>query len=394
MHSGGTKTVNQPWMTRWLGSSIDAAAIDGRKTLWQRLAVGAIAAALVTANLGPQIGAAWLGIAYGAEGLAWFATRRVLQGQQGDLAERFIYMLCVTFLAANWAFLTLLYWLSGRPGLQYVAIVVASAQLIHAQAFTFRSRAVLAIQAVIPAGVLVTLMLFYSDLAGLEWMTAAIGTAATLGYVASSALANRKAARALDASRDELEKIAYSDALTALANRRRFTADMRQLLDYSRRHGTRFALVLIDLDRFKDINDRLGHDVGDALLVAAARRLQELTADDDSVARLGGDEFAVLMSDASDHQRVADFCQSIIDNVAAQLDIDGTQVSATSSVGVAVFPQDGSGQESLYKAADKALYAAKTGGRNTWRAFGVEPDGGVADGGVAGGDAEPPPEQR
>ncbi len=384
MNSAGTHKGGQAWMTRWLGPSIDAAAIDGRKTLWQRLVVAAIAAALVTANLGPQIGAAWLGIAYGAEGLAWFATRRVLQGQQGDLAERFIYILCVTFLAANWAFLTLLYWLSERPGLQYVAILVASAQLIHAQAFTFRSRAVLAIQAVIPAGVLVTLMLFYSDLAGLEWMTAAIGTAATLGYVASSAMANRKAARALDASRDELEKIAYSDALTALANRRRFTADMRQLMDYSRRHGTRFALVLIDLDRFKDINDRLGHDVGDALLVAAARRLQELTADDDSVARLGGDEFAVLISDASDHQRIADFCQSIIDNVAAQLDIDGTQVSATSSVGVAVYPQDGSGQESLYKAADKALYAAKTGGRNTWRAFGAKDDGNE-------GGGDPPP---
>jgi len=145
---------------------------------------------------------------------------------------------------------------------------------------------------------------------------------------------------------------------------------MRRLMEYSRRHGTRFALVLIDLDRFKDVNDRLGHDVGDALLVASARRLQELTADDGSVARLGGDEFAVLISDASDGQRVADFCQSIIDNVAARLDVDGTEITATSSVGFAVFPQDGAGQEALYKAADKALYAAKSGGRNTWRASG------------------------
>jgi diguanylate cyclase (GGDEF)-like protein len=381
MLSAGELKVGQPWFARWLGPSIDAAAVDGRKTLWQRLAVGAVAAVLVTANLGPKVGAAWLAIAYGAEGLAWFATRRVLKGQTGDLSERLIYLLCVTFLALNWAFLTLLYWLSGRPGLQYVAIVVASAQLIHAQAFTFRSRAILAIQAVIPGGVLVTLMLFYSNLEGLEWMTAAIGTAATLGYVGSSALANRASARALDASRDELEKIAYSDALTALANRRRFTQDMRRLMEYSRRHGTRFALVLIDLDRFKDINDRLGHDVGDALLVAAAQRLQELTADDDSVARLGGDEFAVLISDASDKQRVADFCQRIIDSVAAQLDVDGTRISATSSVGVAVYPQDGAGQESLYKAADKALYAAKTGGRNTGRAFEARPDDGEGDGG-------------
>ena len=233
----------------------------------------------------------------------------------------------------------------------------------------------------IPAGVLVTLMLSYSKLAGLEWITAAIGVLATLGYVGTSAYANRAAARALDASRDELEKIAYSDALTTLANRRRFTDDMRRLMDYSRRHGTRFALVLIDLDRFKDINDRLGHDVGDALLVAAARRLQELTANDDSVARLGGDEFAVLMSDASDSQRVADFCQSIIDNVSAELDVDGAQITATSSVGVAVYPKDGAGQEALYKAADTALYAAKTGGRNTWRAYigNGKPDGGATE---------------
>ena len=373
LHSADNRKTETPWLERWLGPSIDAAATDGRKTLWQRLAVGAVAAALVSANLGPKAGGAWLAIAYGAEGLAWFATRRVLQGQPGDIAERLIYLLCVSFLALNWAFLTLLYWLSGRPGLQYVAILVASAQLIHAQAFTYRSRAVLAIQGVVPGGVLVTLMLFYSNLKGLEWITAAVGTAATLAYVASSAFANRAAARALDDSRDELEKIAYSDALTTLANRRRFTQDMQRLVDYSRRHGTRFALVLVDLDRFKDINDRLGHDVGDALLVAAARRLQELTADDDSVARLGGDEFAVLISDASDQQRVADFCQSIIDNVSAQLDVDGTQIAATSSVGVAVFPQDAAGQESLYKAADKALYAAKSGGRNTWRAFGDGP---------------------
>jgi diguanylate cyclase (GGDEF)-like protein len=370
MHSAGEQPAGQPWIARWLGPSIDKAAIDGRKSLWQRLAVGAVAAALVTANLGPEVGGSWLAIAYGAEGLAWFATRRVLQGQSGELTERLTYLLCVTFLALNWAFLTLLYWLSERPGLQYVAILVASAQLIHAQAFTYRSRAVLAIHAVIPGGVLVTLMLFYSNLQGLEWTTAAVGTAATLAYVASSALANRAAARALDASRDELEKIAYSDALTTLANRRRFTEDMRRLMDYSRRHGTRFALVLIDLDRFKDVNDKLGHDVGDALLIASARRLQELTAGDGSVARLGGDEFAVLISDASDGQRVADFCQSIIDNVAARLEVDGAEITATSSVGFAVFPQDGAGQEALYKAADKALYAAKTGGRNTWRASG------------------------
>lgn len=356
-------------MQRWLGPSIDAAAIDGHKKLWQRLFVAAVAAALVTANLGPQVGASWLAIAYGGAGLGWFASRRQLAGEPGTPADRLVHLLCVALGSINWAFLSLLYWLSGSPGLQFVAILIASAQLIHAQAFAFRSRAVLAIQATVPAAVLITLMLFYADLKGLEWITAAIGVIATLAYVAASARANRIAALALDASRDELEGIAYSDALTALANRRRFTQDMLRLMDYSLRHGTRFALVLIDLDRFKDINDQLGHDVGDALLVAAARRLQGLTIGGDCVARLGGDEFAVLIADAGDDSKVSDFCQRIIDDVTARVQVKGAQVETTSSVGVAIYPSDGAGQEELYKAADIALYLAKQSGRNTWRAF-------------------------
>lgn len=369
MGSGASRVNRKLWIERWLGPSIDYAAVDGHKTMWQRLMVGGVAALLVTANLGPTVGAAWLAIAYGGEGLAWFSTRRLLGGAVGSPAERLIYLLCVTILSLNWAFLTLLYWLSGRIGLQFVAIVVASAQLIHAQGFTFRSRAVLAIQAAIPGGVLVTLLLFYAGLQGLEWFTAATGVIATLAYVAGSARANRLSAVALDASRDELEKIAYSDALTTLANRRRFTEDMRRLMDYSRRHGTRFALVLIDLDRFKNVNDRLGHDVGDALLIEAARRLKNLTSGGDCVARLGGDEFAVLIADAADSDRVANFCQQIIENVSAGVDVNGAKVGATSSVGVAIYPADGRGEDELYKAADLALYDAKNAGRNTWRAF-------------------------
>ncbi|MBC7520907.1 MAG: GGDEF domain-containing protein [Sandarakinorhabdus sp.] len=371
----GTSGVNRKlWIERWLGPSIDYAAVDGYKTMWQRLIVAGVATLLVTANLGPTVGAAWLAIAYGGEGLAWFSTRRLMRGAVGTPAERLIYLLCVAILSLNWAFLTLLYWLSGRIGLQFVAIVVASAQLIHAQGFTFRSRAVLAIQATIPGGVLVTLLLFYAGLQGLEWFTAATGIFATLAYVAASARANRLSAVALGASRDELERIAYSDALTTLANRRRFTEDMRRLMDYSRRHGTRFALVLIDLDRFKNINDQLGHDVGDAMLVEAARRLRDLTSGSDCVARLGGDEFAVLIADAADSNRVASFCQKIIENVSAGVNVNGETVGATSSVGVAIYPADGRGADELYKAADLALYDAKNAGRNTWRAF----DGGLA----------------
>ncbi len=360
------------WLARWLGPSIDAAAIDGHRTLLQRLVVGLIAAILLGANLNYVAGAIWFLIMAASEGLGRIASSRQLRNLPGTVTERLVYLLCICSGTINWSLMPLFYWLTGRPGLQFVSILVASAMLIHAQAYTFRSRAVLAIQAGIPAGVLASMMLVYSKLEGLQLATAAIGVAATLFYVAHSANANRAAAQALDQSRDELETIAYSDALTALANRRRFSEDMRQLMEYSRRHGTRFALVLIDLDRFKDVNDRLGHDVGDALLVSAARRLQGLISSGDRIARLGGDEFAVLIADAADSDRVEGFCKRIIESFDLRVDIDGASVSTTSSVGVAIYPSHGVAQETLYKAADMALYAAKNGGRNTWRAFNNE----------------------
>ena len=375
MSNSATSANRMAGSERWLGPSIDAAAIDGRKTRWQRVIAGAVAAALIAANLGWKIGALWICAAYATEFLSWLLARRQHLGRNASAGERAWYLIAVTLSMSNWSVAALLYWFNGSTGFQIVAIVIASAQLIHAQAFSFRSRAVLFITGAIPAAVLAAIVLVFARLSGLELFTAGLGVAATLAYVVAGAHANRVAARALDRSRDELEKIAYSDALTTLANRRRFTEDMRRLMAYSQRHGTRFALVLIDLDRFKDINDQLGHAAGDALLVAAADRLRALTMGDDCVARLGGDEFAVLIADAGDSHRVGTFCQEILDSVAVALEFDGAALAATSSIGVAIYPNDGKGHEALYKAADIALYAAKNSGRNTWRAF----DGGLVE---------------
>jgi diguanylate cyclase (GGDEF)-like protein len=174
----------------------------------------------------------------------------------------------------------------------------------------------------------------------------------------------------LQESHRQLEAIAFLDALTGLPNRRMFSRDVQRLMADARRTGQRFGLVLIDVDRFKQINDTLGHDVGDALLVNIAERLKQGVRDNDTVARLGGDEFALLLAG-----RELGLEQEGIDTVCARLQemfqqpvIQGDlPLQAGLSMGVALFPNHGDSADRLYKSADLALYAAKRAGRGTWR---------------------------
>ena len=174
---------------------------------------------------------------------------------------------------------------------------------------------------------------------------------------------------ALELSQSELKKLAYFDALTGLANRRMFTQNVERLLAPTERQAPAFALVLVDLDKFKLINDTLGHDAGDALLIEAAGRLVSSVRENDSVARLGGDEFAILLSGYIDANSLAVLCGRVIGAVAAPIVFAGQTIETSASLGVALFPDDGQTQDELYKAADLALYAAKRGGRNTWRHY-------------------------
>jgi diguanylate cyclase (GGDEF)-like protein len=167
-------------------------------------------------------------------------------------------------------------------------------------------------------------------------------------------------------SQRQLEKIAYCDTLTALPNRRMFMEEFRELLVLAGLEGGRFALLLIDLDRLKQINDTLGHDAGDALLIEAALRVQAAVRKSDCVARLGGDEFAVLLTQnpaASDIERV---CRRIVESFAAEVVVNGASVGTSPSIGVAVYPDHGTTHDRLYKSADLALYEAKRTGGNTW----------------------------
>jgi diguanylate cyclase (GGDEF)-like protein len=168
----------------------------------------------------------------------------------------------------------------------------------------------------------------------------------------------------LEESQRQLERFAYYDFLTGLPNRRMFTDDFRKALAIARRRDDHFALLLLDLDAFKQINDTYGHDAGDALLIEVANRLRSAVREADSVARLGGDEFAILLVGDHDYAAIEHVCERIIESFLHPVPFEGAEMTASLSIGVSIFPDHGETQDSLYKLADVALYEAKRTGRN------------------------------
>jgi len=173
---------------------------------------------------------------------------------------------------------------------------------------------------------------------------------------------------------DKVAHMARHDALTNLPNRRLFREQLEHTLARLHR-GEQAAVLSIDLDRFKHVNDTLGHPVGDELLIAVARRLRECTREEDIIARFGGDEFVIVQVAANLKPAEASALASrIVDVVGAPFDIDGQQVVVGASVGIALAPADGTDPDQLLKNADLALYRAKTDGRGTYRYFESEMD--------------------
>ncbi len=163
---------------------------------------------------------------------------------------------------------------------------------------------------------------------------------------------------------EEVRWAANHDALTGLPNRTRFQARFDEALELARRRGTRVCLLMIDLDNFKDINDTLGHDAGDALLQEAARRLSSLTRNCDMVARLGGDEFAVLTTEAQSLGDATTLATRIHEALARPFQHTGRTFVINASIGAAAFPDHGATIVEIMKSADIALYKAKAEGRS------------------------------
>jgi diguanylate cyclase (GGDEF)-like protein/PAS domain S-box-containing protein len=171
---------------------------------------------------------------------------------------------------------------------------------------------------------------------------------------------------------EKLEFLAHHDALTQLPNRVRFSESFRQAIARARRTRRSVAALFIDLDRFKTINDSLGHHAGDALLQELAERLSECVRESDVVARFGGDEFAVMIDELHSSEDAAKVAAKILEVLAQPLQIGTHQVGCSGSVGIACYPNDGSDVEALLKNADTAMYRAKAEGRNTYRFFSPE----------------------
>jgi PAS domain S-box/diguanylate cyclase (GGDEF) domain len=166
---------------------------------------------------------------------------------------------------------------------------------------------------------------------------------------------------------EHIEYQAYHDALTGLPNRRLFHDRLTIALAHARRMKHPLAVMFLDLDRFKVVNDTLGHSVGDELLKAVATRLQSSLREEDSIARMGGDEFTVLLGDLKSIDDAAMIAQKVLDTVAQPIHIDGTELVLTTSIGIALFPTDGDTAEELLASADRAMYRAKDAGRNSIR---------------------------
>ena len=187
---------------------------------------------------------------------------------------------------------------------------------------------------------------------------------------ARAALEETKAAnRTIREGEDKLRMQANYDALTKLPNRTLFMDRLSHALSRGHRDNSRVAVLFLDLDRFKKVNDTLGHTAGDRLLQEAARRLTSCVRETDTVARLGGDEFTVILPDLYNPHKTERVARKILECLVEPFVIDGAEMLVTGSIGITVFPDDGEDAETLLKNADTAMYKGKEGGRNTFRFF-------------------------
>ena len=203
-----------------------------------------------------------------------------------------------------------------------------------------------------------------------------VGGVLALALVAGAVLMTRRTlsrAHVADVQRqqaeEQLAQLAHYDALTGLPNRSLFQDRLGQAIARAHRNERPVALMFLDLDRFKEINDTLGHEAGDRVLKAAGARLQASLREGDSIARLGGDEFTVMLEDVESAERVRGVAQKLLRAFAEPMKVSGQDLFVTPSIGIALYPADGADVDSLLKHADTAMYHAKSEGRDNFQFY-------------------------
>ncbi len=210
-------------------------------------------------------------------------------------------------------------------------------------------------------GEVVGVMEFYQRSAH-ESEKSLIGTAESIGRQIGQYMGRREA-------EEKLQFVAAHDALTKLPNRMMFNQRLEHVLTQARRGSQGLAVMFIDLDHFKPINDKLGHEAGDVLLCEVARRLTGQLRTSDTVARLGGDEFVVLIENVSDTALIGSVAQKLINTLMGSFTLSGSECNVTASIGISIFPGNGEDAPTLLKHADLAMYRAKDQGRNAYRFY-------------------------
>ncbi len=171
-----------------------------------------------------------------------------------------------------------------------------------------------------------------------------------------------------------LEQIAFKDALTSLLNRRAVDNFIDKIIARCERDDSKFAILYLDMDNFKSINDTLGHDVGDSVLVGVAKRLRNLVRGNDVVGRVGGDEFVIILDEINESSLAFITAERVIQSFKKPLNVNGHRISVSFSIGISIYPDNGVYRLSLFKAADIAMYQAKENGKNGYKFYTNELD--------------------
>lgn len=204
---------------------------------------------------------------------------------------------------------------------------------------------------------------------------------ATLVIVAGALLAAsvlvRRAHREISRAEEKLETLAHIDAVTGLENRHAFNERLRYAVELAGQFGERVAVLALDLDNFKSVNDTLGHQAGDELLRMVAHRLRNALRHEDTLCRIGGDEFSVILPRLRDDREMVVVGEKVTQVCAESYRIEGQDFFVTISVGIAVFPYHAQDIAGLVSSADRAMYRAKEAGKNTWRLFSAEMNDGL-----------------